>query len=425
MLTEKDKNQIDTFLSMIYHDDKNSNYFIGYRENGKWKSKRTSIIEFEYDQLKDVDCYISINGFALYNRKSENCRQINGIVFDLDYHHKDAPEYLDWIKKRTLIVLREAIYENRLYEPNIITDTGRGLQLMYIFEKSIPYRLINGDLNGKCIYAYNRITDTIKSQIESVLAEEEDILELDKCTTNDLSRVIRIPGTMNSKSKTKANIIHINEDYYCFADFYKKKKTTSDVPTPKYQRRLKNKDALNLARIREMEKLQEIRKGNCEGYRNYMAFIYYNSAVQLYGQKEALERTRLFCSDFGDCNSSFTEAEIKAISRGIDKNTTKDFKGYYIITKEWILEKLNITDDERRSLGITNPINLRELRKMQTAQAKKERDNKILDLFALNMKRTDIAKEVNVSLRTVQNVLKTYGKTREYNVNVNVQKNAS
>ena len=272
--------------------------------------------------------------------------------------------------------------------------------------------------------AYNRITDTIKTQIVSVLVEEEDVLELDKCTTNDLSRVIRIPGTMNSKSKTKANIVHINEDYYCFADFYKKKKSASDVPTPKYQRRLKNKDALNLARIREMEKLQKIRKGNCEGYRNYMTFIYYNSAVQLYGQKEALERTNGFCRNFGDCSSSFTEAEIKAIARGIDKNSTKDFKGYYVITKEWILDKLNINDEERSLLGISKILNSRELKKMQTAQAKKERDNKILDLFALNMRRIDIAKEVNVSLRTVQNVLKTHGKTREYNVNVKVQKSA-
>ena len=218
MLTEKDKNQINTFISMLYHDDKNSNYFIGYRENGRWKSKRTSIIEFEYDQINDTDCYISLNGFAPYNRKSDSCRQINGIIFDLDYHHKTTPEYLDWIKERTLIVLREAIYEGRLYEPNLITDTGRGLQVLYIFEKSIPHRLINGDLNGKCIDAYNRITDTLKSQIESVLAEEEDLLELNKCTANDLTRVIRIPGTMNSKSKTKATIVHINEDYYFLAD---------------------------------------------------------------------------------------------------------------------------------------------------------------------------------------------------------------
>lgn len=394
MLTEKDKNQIDTFLSMIYHDDKNSNYFIGYRENGRWKSVRTSIIEFEYDQLNDTDCYISLNGFALYNRKSDSCRQINGIIFDLDYHHKTTPEYLDWIKERTLIVLREAIYEGRLYEPNLIVDTGRGLQIIILFEKSIPYRLINGDLNGKCIYAYNRITDTIKSQIETILSEEDDVLELDICTANDLSRVIRIPGTMNSKSKTKANIVHINEDYYCFADFYKKKKTVKKTQAPKHQKSLKNKDALNFARINEMEKLQELRKNSCEGYRNYMVFIYYNSVVQLYGQKEALERTRAFCSNFGDCNSPFTEAEIKAIARGIDKNTTKDFKGYYVITKEWILEKLNITDEECSLLGITNPINSRELKKMRNAQAKKERNEKILELSALNMKRSDIAKRL-------------------------------
>ena len=124
MLTEKDKNQTDTFLSMLYHDDKNSNYFIGYRENGRWKSKRTSIIEFEYDQLNDTDCYISLNGFAPYNRKSDSCRQINGIVFDLDYHKKSTSEYLDRIKERTLIVLREAIHEGRHQHGDSMDMTG-------------------------------------------------------------------------------------------------------------------------------------------------------------------------------------------------------------------------------------------------------------------------------------------------------------
>lgn len=42
-----------------------------------------------------------------------------------------------------------------------------------------------------------------------------------------------------------------------------------------------------------------------------------------------------------------------------------------------------------------------------------------------NISRSDIAKEIGVSLRTVQNVLKNSGKTRGYTKNVNVQKNAS
>ena len=34
MYDEKEKAEINKFMSMLWHDDKNSNYFISHKENG-------------------------------------------------------------------------------------------------------------------------------------------------------------------------------------------------------------------------------------------------------------------------------------------------------------------------------------------------------------------------------------------------------
>lgn len=428
MLTEKDKNQITKFVSMIYHDDNNSNYFICTYVGGDMLSKRTSIAEFNLKQISENDCYVSLNGFTGYHRRSKECRQINGIIFDLDYHTTTTDEHLDWLKKRTTMLLKDAIDEGDLYDPNIITDTGRGLQLLYLFEKAISYKIKGGTINERAIYAYNKIRETIEKQIENVLTKEDETLEIDK-KVYDLSRIIRLPGTLNSRSNTKAYIAYISEDYYTFSDFYTKQKVLPDKEKTKKigyaQKGLYNKNALNEARLNEMEKLQLIRKDHCEGFRNFMTFIYYNSAVQLYSQKEALAKTFTFCRNFGESNTPFSEAQIKAIARGIDNNSTNDFKGFYIITKEWIIDKLSITDEEAELIGLDKTVNARELKKRENAMKKKERNDKILEMADNNVARSDIAAAVGVTKRTVQNVLKTYGKTREYNSKVKVKKIAS
>lgn len=426
MLNKQDKQEITKFISMLYHDDHDSNYFVCNLDD-RMHSLRTSLSEFDMSQVKENDCYISLNGFAGHHRKIKECRQINGIVFDLDYHHNVTEAEMEWIKKRSLQYILDAFSSGDLYEANIITDTTRGLQLIYIFENSISYRCKNSEINSKTLYAYEKIRDNIEAKIKAALPEENS-LEYDS-NVHDISRIIRLPGTVNTKTGKKAHILHINEDYYVFTDFYTKKKNADKKEiTPKQFKkfkRLNNKTALNEARINEIEKLQQIRKDNCEGHRDYMTFIYYNSAVQIYGHKEATEKTYAFCQNFGRCDSSFGDAQIRAIIKEIDTNVTKDFKGYYIITKEWIIEKLNITDEEADLIGMSKSLNARELRKRNNAKAKNERNAKIIKMADENIRHSDIAKEVGVSLRTVQNVLKNSGMVREYSTNVNVQNNAS
>ena len=156
-----------------------------------------------------------------------------------------------------------------------------------------------------------------------------------------------------------------------------------------------------------------------------MTFIYYNSAVQIYDKDTAVTKTFEFCNKFPTGTEPFSNAQIKTIIRNIDKNKTKEYKGHYIITKEWIFEKLAITDIEAKQIGITNNFNSRAKKKQQNQLKKAERNDKIITMTKEGIKHSDIAKQLGISLRTVQTVLKINGLTRDYGVNVNVQNNAA
>lgn len=427
MLTENDKKQIEQFISMLYHDDHDSNYFICHFKNGKMNPFRTSLDEFDMSQIKENDCYISLNGFAAHHRKKRECRQINGIVFDLDYHYPTTPETLEWIKQRNLKYLLDAIDNHLLYEPNIITNTSRGYQFIYLFNNSIAYYCKDSTINEKAIYAYNQIRITIEKQMRDALPDE-DYLDIDQ-NVYDIPRIVRLPGTTNTKTGQKTYLVHINEDYYDFTDFYtkKEKKTPKQNTKPKQSAGHKKCSGIELqkARIEELEKLQQLRGEKCEGYRNYMTFIYYNSAVQIYDKDTAVTKTLEFCNKFPTGTEPFSNAQIKAIIRNIDKNKTKAYKGHYVITKEWIFDKLAITDIEAKQIGITNNFNSRAKKKQQNQLKKAERNDKIITMTKEGIKHSDIAKQLGISLRTVQTVLKINGLTRDYGTNVNVQNNAA
>ena len=412
---------------MLYHDDHDSNYFICHYKDGKMNFTRTSLEEFDITQVKERDCYISLNGFAAYHRKQKECRQINGIVFDLDYHVPATESFLKWIKRKNLDCIMDAVADKKLAEPNIITDTSRGLQLIYLFDTSISYYCKDSIINDKAIYAYEKIRETIEKQIAEALPEENP-LDIDK-NVYDVTRIVRLPGTINRKTGKRAYIVHTNEDYYSFSDFYTKKeaepetKISSPANLAGYKRC--NQTELQRLRIEELEKLQQLRRENCEGYRNYMTFVYYNSAVQIFDKDTAVKKTFDFAGNFCDGNEPFTKTQVKAIIRNIDNNIAKDYRGHYIITKAWIVDKLAITDIEAKQLGLSKAINSRARKKQANQAAKTERNSKIIEMASGGIKHSDIAIELNISLRTVQTVLKKGGLTRNYTTNVNVQKNAA
>ncbi len=391
----------EIFIEMLLHDDKNSNYFVAHKSSGRFSQKHYTKEEI-LDNMPEKDAYISLNGFSGWKRKTANCRQINALFFDLDYHESITKSEIDWINGHNLQLLEDAIKNKELYTPNIIVNSGRGLQLFYILENSIPYKLKDGNINEKALYSLNKIRETITDQLNNILKDTEYPLEIDN-QVGDITRVVRIPGTYNTKAKSIAEIVYINDEYCKLADFYTKTNKPKIIKSyTKKAPKAETKDALQHARLRELKRLQEYRNFNCIGCREIMCFLFFNAASQVYSKADAINELQKFNSSFLE---PIPEYQIRAIAK----------EKHYKISRDYIIKNLNITDIEIQQLKLFSTNNLsRILKKAQTKKNKQERNTEILNLVRLGMRHSDISNIVGVSLRTVQNVLKENNITRSY-----------
>lgn len=386
---------------MLLHDDKNSNYFIGSKPSGIYKHWRYTKDEI-LKNIPESEAYITLNGFYGWRKNAILCRQINALFFDLDYHEKVPKSEIDWRNGHNFQLLQDAIHNQELYNPNIIVNSGRGLQLYYIFENSIPYHLKDGSTNDKALYSLRKIRETITNQLNNILASTEYPLEVDN-KVGDLSRIVRIPGTYNKKAKSVATILYVNQEYCKLADFYTKvEKPQIQKPYIKKPTKSHSQDALQHARLIELKKLQEYRNFNCIGCREIMCFLFFNAASQVYSKEDATNELKEFNSKFSE---PIPECQIRAILK----------EKHYKISKDYIIKNLNITEVEMQQLKLFSTNNLsRVLKKAQTKKNKQERNKEILNLVSAGVRHADIAVAVGVSLRTVQNVLKENNITRNY-----------
>ncbi|MBQ8209357.1 MAG: hypothetical protein IJZ35_02100 [Clostridia bacterium] len=385
----------ELFSAMLFHDDKNSNYIIQ-----KFKPKSDKIYEvvkakdfLDTKLSSDEDVYITINGFCGISRKTDECRQINALFFDLDCHCKYTKE-VGWGVEHTYLSLKDAIEENRLKKPNLIINTGRGLHLYYIFEKSIPYRLTDKSVNEKGLKIRESIINSISDDIQAVLKEANCVLELDT-KVSDISRIARIPGTKNTTARKVTKIIDYDEDYYTFEELLK---TNKKKPAPK--KKIKNNEfgqALHTIRLAELEKLQEYRNFDCRGCREYMCFVYYNAAVQVFDRETAYNKLVAFRNKFDDARA-VPNSQLKALSACIDRNKGSDYEGFYKLTKDWIIQNLAITPDEIAELGLFK-LSKQELKKQQNKIDKQAQAMQVIELAANGMKHQTIADTVGISKR--------------------------
>lgn len=327
--------------------------------------------------------------------------------------HTQTDGALDWEILHAYSAIIEAVASNVLLKPNIIVNSGRGLQLYYIFEKSIPYRLSDKSVNINGLKVRENIINTISFQLKNILNDADSSLTLDT-KVNDISRIVRIPGTMNTNANRVAQILNYDDDYYCFSDFYNLKMPTKitverkarTTTTPSFS------CALHNIRISEIKALQKYRNYNCKGCRELMCFIFYNSAVQIHDKATAYDMLVNFRNKF-DEPDGVSDSQLKTLAKCVDENKGNNYKGFYMLTKDWIIQQLNITQNEIEELGLFK-LSKRELTKQQNRIDKRKQKTQVIDLANSGMSRQAIADTVGISKRTVQNILKDAGKTRKY-----------
>ena len=419
----------EIFRTLITHDDRNSYYVVSSDASGSWedtavKSESLSAIGFNAKSAY----YMTHNGFTSACRKSEQVRQLNTLFFDLDCHDRDLQETRA-IVSQTLDTLKQAVGGGTLPQPTMTIDTGRGVQLFYILTRSIPYRVsANGQVNIKSVKLFENVQKRMASLLDSVVSSIRGI-SVDRATF-DVSRVSRIPGTFNAKAGRYASLCD-----YSFDALYSLSKLSGLIPAraeqPNCKTNLKrafqktssiiNYQPLLESRLAKIIELQKLRNFNCEGNRELMSFVFYNTAVQVYPHEIAQQKLSSFNNNF---INPLNVSELNGITKSVDSVTNmRGEQGYYLIGANRLRELLAMTLEEEVAINFFESKRsvLRKEAKRITKEKRDQRNARIVTLYRQGSHTyASIAKQVMCSVRTVATVISSYKQNQHQRVLVNL-----
>lgn len=142
------------------------------------------------------DVYMSMNSFLNYRkrndeesgRKNNNLKRLNALYLDLDYYK------LNLSKEDILEKLHNDYYNVKIPIPTFVIDSGRGMYLIW---------KIDEDRNA--LPRWKRVERYLYNMCECFGADNKAL---------DAARILRVPSSINSKSKTTVSVIEFNDVKY-------------------------------------------------------------------------------------------------------------------------------------------------------------------------------------------------------------------
>ena len=214
---------------------------------------------YKYAELKDLDMngeniYITLNTFYKPCRRLENIKELNTLFIDLDYYKTDKTE------DQVLIDLEKNYFNQSIPIPNYVIDSGRGMYLIWLIN-AVP---------SQALPLWKAVQDYLYKQLKCFGADRQAL---------DATRILRVPGSINSKSKTVVNILDEYEYVYDLREIqngflpelkpYEKKKGRPSKINYIYRER-----SLYYGRIQDIIKLCELREYDLKGHRELILFLY-------------------------------------------------------------------------------------------------------------------------------------------------------
>ena len=384
------------YLDILHSDSKGwitrAEINCGYKQ---WHYRYKELLEQDFNQ---ENVYISINTFYSTFRRLEYLKEIKAQFIDLDI-------YKTGFTKAQIIMHLETDYFNKsIPRPNLIIDSGRGLYLIWLLN-SVP---------SKALPLWKAVEEYLYSVLKPFGADRQAL---------DPTRVLRVPGSINSKSKTTVSII---DEYDYIYDLREIQNEYLPELKPKEKKKgrpsktvfIHRERSLYFARIQDITKLCELREYDLKGYRELILFLYrYYLCYFLEDTKKALE-------DVLELNREFiyplSENEVIRATRSAEKvylSKDKDYK----YKNETLIELLAITELEETYMSTI--ISKREFKRRKNLRDREyqknkyqeklradgkvsekdkiaERRAKIKDLLAEGLKRKDICLQLDISIKT-------------------------
>ena len=322
VLRQEEYSEQINYLDILHSDSKGwitkAEINCGYKQ---WHYRYNELLEQDFNQ---ENVYISINTFYSTFRRLEYLKELKAQFIDLDI-------YKTGFTKEQIIMHLEADYFNKsIPRPNLIIDSGRGLYLIWLLN-SVP---------SKALPLWKAIEEYLYSVLKPFGADRQAL---------DPTRILRVPGSINSKSKTTVKVIEqydyiydlreIQNEYLPELEERKAKKKGRPSKTVFIHR----ERSLYYARIQDIIKLCELREYDLKGHRELILFLYrYYLCYFLEDTQKALE-------DVLELNREFiyplSETEVIRATRSAEKvylSKDKDYK----YKNETLIELLLITELE-------------------------------------------------------------------------------
>ena len=414
----------DGYIQILkLNDDKNGDKTIKI-----YNTKNEGLRDIVEELHKKEDVFLSPNTMYLPKRRVENIRQFRALFQDIDCAS------LGFKKAETVYMIWLLHYEGKIPKPTMVTDSGRGIHLYWRIQNA-PYGALN---------TWQELQDYIYYNLKHLGADRR---------ATDGARVLRLPGTINSKSVTNCEVLYIDNDieysmYELREEYLNYKPRTHQlqmqqvkkIDTKVISNRFFNSYSLHMERANDLETLCRLREYNMTGYRNMAVHCYaYWKGIYIRDNYELENMVIEFNNAFTEpLNETEVQAVLRCIPKAIDKfiayeqglrsgerkrvsKGMRDKEGYWY-KNETLIDRLGITSKEQRHMktiiGIDekydrNNERRRANRRNEEGLTKREEEKiKTIESIKRLYKQVDIVKELGLSKGRVSQVIKEIKKQK-------------
>lgn len=415
---KKMRNSANVYINHLFNEDTD-----GYIQLVHLKENDIKIYNTTKENIKDVvysvrrkkDVFITPNTYYKPSRASENIRQFRALYIDLDCGEDDYNYCFYEVFK-----LAE---EKKIPKPTLVVFSGRGLHLYWRIKHS----------PSQALWTWQSLEDMLYYNLKNLKADKRAI---------DSARILRLPGTINSRSNEKAIVLYEDLNIEYSMKELKEEYIATDKKIYKYKKEYNkmisnvffNSYSLHYKRLEDLKALAIMRDYNLKGFRNTFVhlFVYwqglytrdldklkeltleFNSKIKPTGLKE-----NQINSIIKSCNKQiekfieYNNQEKKEIIKG-----AKNKRGYWY-KNQTLIEILEITEEEQKKLSTVIAKKEKYLRKNIKRNAKNKDENgktskqkeleklkeEVLKLKQSGLSIRKIAKKLNITHSKVQRLI--------------------
>ncbi|MDK0755011.1 DNA-binding response regulator [Clostridium perfringens] len=333
------KKEFTSYRNHLFDDTTDGFVQVFKLDNGKIITRYTEAngLNVVLEEVEnDLDTFITPNTMYIPKRRVNNIRQFRALYIDIDNSEGDT-----LYKAYKVLELAE---KGKIPKPSMIVDSGRGIHLYWRI-KNAPYG---------ALHTWQELEDFLYVSLKYLGADVK---------ATDAARVLRLPGTTNSRNNTKCRVIYTDDKLeYSMYDLREKylKTTKKQLEMLRAKKKPKkkvivntffNSYSLHMARAEDIETLCELRNYDVKGYRNMIIHCY------AYWRGLIVRDLEQLAKEVYDLNNAFkvplSQSHIEAVLRCVP-NAIDKFMDYEVAIKNELMEKPKKNDRNKKGYWYKN-----------------------------------------------------------------------